>query len=72
MKVRSVHPDKNPGDVEKENLFKELSNAYEMLSDLEKRSVYDKYGECLEQSPMGSFSNANDIFVCDGFGEALI
>uniref|UniRef100_A0A7S4IEX5 Uncharacterized protein n=1 Tax=Vannella robusta TaxID=1487602 RepID=A0A7S4IEX5_9EUKA len=62
-KARSVHPDKNQGDVEKENLFKELSHAYEILSDPEKRDIYDKYGEeGLKQGGMGGFSNANDIF----------
>lgn len=38
------HPDKNPGDKEAEQRFKEISEAYDVLSDDQKRSVYDQYG----------------------------
>lgn len=38
------HPDKNPGDKESERKFKEISEAYEVLSDDKKRQIYDQYG----------------------------
>ena len=38
------HPDKNPGDKTAEEKFKELSHAYEILSDAQKRAAYDQYG----------------------------
>ena len=38
------HPDKNPGDKEAENKFKEATEAYEILSDDQKKQIYDQYG----------------------------
>jgi DnaJ-class molecular chaperone len=43
--ARQYHPDVNPGDAASEERFKEISQAYATLSDAEKRSQYDEFGE---------------------------
>ncbi|KAJ3129448.1 DnaJ- protein scj1 [Physocladia obscura] len=66
---RKYHPDKNPGDKESEQKFIELAHAYEVLSDDEKRRIYDQYGEeGLEGNRGQQFHNPFDIFSQFGFG----
>src|SRR5260221_1965134 len=43
--ARKFHPDLNPGDKTAEDRFKELQEAYDVLSDAENRKLYDQYGE---------------------------
>ncbi len=49
------HPDKNPGDKAAEEKFKEASEAYEVLSDAQKRAQYDQFGHA-GVSGAGGFS----------------
>ncbi len=55
------HPDKNPGDKEAEAKFKEAAEAYEVLSDSEKKERYDRFGHAGVSGNRG-FSNVDDIF----------
>jgi len=47
------HPDKNPGDKKAEQQFKEISEAYDVLKDEQKRSAYDRYGHQAFEGGMG-------------------
>src|SRR5579884_2018426 len=68
--ARRYHPDRNPGDKQSEERFKEISQAHDVLSDAEKRKAYDR-----GQGPLGGFANAGGGFdpgaFAGGFGDIL-
>ena len=66
------HPDRNPGDTESENKFKEASEAYEVLADASKRAAYDQFGHAGVdgQAGGGGFGGGGASFS-DIFGDVF-
>lgn len=80
--ARQYHPDVNPGDKSSETKFKEINEAYEVLSSQETRKKYDKYGDQWQyaeqfeqakrqQPPFRGFGNAGDATSFHFEGEDL-
>lgn len=73
--AHECHPDKNPGDKESEERFKEASQAYQILSNPEKRAQYDRFGTVSDGGfqtdfggGFGGFADLFDDFFGDVFG----
>ena len=67
------HPDSNQGDSDANGKFKEAAEAYEVLSDQEKRARYDRFGHAGVEGAGAGFSSAEDIFAAfsDIFGGGM-
>src|SRR6476646_5727503 len=57
--ARKHHPDVNPGDKKSENQFKEIGEAYSVLSDADKRAKYDRWGHNWEKIEQANAAGAN-------------
>lgn len=81
------HPDRNPGDKQAEDKFKEAAEAYEILSDADKKAKFDRFGHQAFGPGTGGgsgfgggggmdmndiFSQFGDIFGDEGFGGFLV
>ena len=63
------HPDRNPDSKESEEKFKEAKEAYEMLSDAQKKAAYDRYGHAGVDPSMGGNGQGFEGGFADAFGD---
>src|SRR4026208_2237849 len=80
--AKQLHPDANPGDKTAEHKFKEISEAYDVLKDPQKKAAYDRFGHAAFEGGMGGgrsgahgfgpefTSSMSDIFE-DLFGDFM-
>ena len=78
--AKQYHPDRNPGDKEAETKFKEINEAYDVLSDEQSRAAYDQFGHAAFDGGMGGargggfdrdFSDSMSDIFDDLFGEFM-
>ncbi|KAI4453819.1 dnaj 1 mitochondrial-related [Holotrichia oblita] len=65
--AKKYHPDMNPGDAEAEHKFKEINEAYAVLSDPDKKTKYDQYGHAAFDPSQGGFGGFGGFDFNDGF-----